>query len=98
MSEEKTENFGISKEVFESGIADARTFNEAVDTVDLSLKTISDVTFNLQPDVTLAGATPAQADVASWDIGDRGIGIGTDSSIHLMYKDGAASVKSATLA
>jgi hypothetical protein len=39
-----------------------------------------------QPDKTLAGATPVNADVATWANGDRGIGIGTDSTVWLMAR------------
>jgi hypothetical protein len=43
----------------------------------------------IRPNVTLAGVSPANADVATWTDGDQGVGIGTDSSCWWMYKQGA---------
>ena len=49
----------------------------------------------LQPDVdTLTGATPVRADVSGWANGDKGIGIGTDGSIWLLYRKTDALVYS----
>ena len=52
----------------------------------------------LQSDVTLAGATPIQSDFSTWPVGGRGNGIGTDSSVWWVYKDGATSIKSVQMA
>jgi hypothetical protein len=43
----------------------------------------------IRPNVTLAGTSPADADVAGWVDGDQGVGIGTDDSAWWMYKQGA---------
>ncbi|NIQ91006.1 MAG: hypothetical protein GWM98_04650 [Nitrospinaceae bacterium] len=49
---------------------------------------------NLKAIVTLVGATPNQSDFSSWSVGNYGHGVGTDSSIWWVYKDGASSIKS----
>lgn len=43
-----------------------------------------------KPDVTLAGATPVNADVTAWAAGDRGHGIGTGGREFYMVKRGTA--------
>ena len=46
---------------------------------------------NLQSDISLSGATPVDSDVLGWTDGDRGIGIGTDATVWLLYKKGTAA-------
>jgi len=43
----------------------------------------------VEPNKSLAGTEPADADIASWKDGNIGLGLGTDSSAWLMYKQGA---------
>jgi len=54
------------------------------------IKFASLIAAQIRADVTLAGATPVNADVASWANGDRGFGIGTDSSVWWMRKQGGS--------
>ena len=35
-------------------------------------------------------SSPADSDVSGWSDGDRGIGLGTDSSVWMMYKQSGA--------
>jgi len=46
----------------------------------------------LRDDVSLAGATPVRSDVSGWSDGDKGVGIGTDSSLWMIYKTDATHV------
>lgn len=48
--------------------------------------TVSGIGETLQDDVSLAGTEPVDADVSAWANGDKGFGIGTDSSVYIMYK------------
>jgi len=48
----------------------------------------------LRADITSATSdTPIQSEFSTWNVGDRGIGIGQTGRIFMVYKDGASSIK-----
>jgi hypothetical protein len=63
---------------------------------DAATKGYVDGKIVFKADVTLAGATPVDADVTTWTANDRGLGIGTGGREFLMIKRGTA-VKSVEL-
>jgi len=68
-----------------------RVINEATgETVEGYLKYSPPTKNGFRDDIYLAGTTPTTDDItnANWKSGDKGIGIGTDGSIWLIYAQG----------
>lgn len=89
MSSDQTVNFGIPKESFTTGIADARTFNEAMDAIDAAIAATQTAAADVKDSVTLATAAALPTCTAA------GAGIGktlTADAVGVLTVDGTATV------